>query len=169
MSSDRHQLTHLDPSGRVRMVDVGDRPETDREATAEAVVRMNRAAFEGISEGTAPKGDALEVARLAGIMAAKRTPGLIPLCHPLNLTHVAIEASLRSRPYRVRLRATVRCHGSTGVEMEALTAVAVAGLTVVDMVKSLDPWVEVASIQLVSKSGGRSGTVRRPAPARRLS
>jgi cyclic pyranopterin phosphate synthase len=161
MTSDSHELTHLDPNGRVSMVDVGDRPETDREATAEAEVRVNRAAFEAISQGTASKGDVLEVARLAGIMGAKRTPDLIPLCHPLNLTHVGIEAWLQRRPDRVRLQATVRCHGSTGVEMEALTAVAVAGLTVVDMVKSLDPWVEVRSIQLSSKSGGRSGTVRR--------
>ncbi|MGC2192964.1 MAG: cyclic pyranopterin monophosphate synthase MoaC [Candidatus Dormiibacterota bacterium] len=155
-------LSHLDTRGKARMVDVGDRPSTDREATAEGEVRLNRSAWAAISEGAVTKGDVLEVARLAGIMGAKRTAELIPLCHPLTLTHVAVEAELASGPDRVQLRATVRCHGTTGVEMEALTAVSVAALTVIDMVKSLDPWAEIGPIALLAKRGGRSGEVHRP-------
>jgi cyclic pyranopterin phosphate synthase len=160
--TDEPTLSHLDARGHVRMVDVGERPSTDREATAEGEVHLSRRALQAISEGVVPKGDVLEVARLAGIMAAKRTPELIPLCHPINLTHVAVEASLGREPDRVQLRATVRCHGTTGVEMEALTAVSVAALTVLDMIKSLDPWAEVGRVVLVSKSGGRSGELHRP-------
>lgn len=158
-------LSHMDPKGRARMVDVGDRPSTDREATAEGEVRLNPAAWAAVSDGTVTKGDVLEVARLAGIMGAKRTPELIPLCHPLTLTHVAVDAWLAAEPDRVQLRATVRCHGTTGVEMEALTAVSVAALTVIDMVKSLDPWAEIGPIALLTKRGGRSGDVRRPGPS----
>ncbi|HUY57782.1 MAG TPA: cyclic pyranopterin monophosphate synthase MoaC [Candidatus Micrarchaeaceae archaeon] len=158
-------LSHLDEQGKVRMVDVGGRPSTDREATAEGAVRLNRAAWEAASAGTVTKGNVLEVARLAGIMGAKRTPELIPLCHPLTLTHVAVEAELATDPDRILLRATVRCHGSTGVEMEALTAVSVAALTVIDMVKSLDPWAEIGPIGLLAKRGGRSGERQRPAAA----
>ncbi|HVB14383.1 MAG TPA: cyclic pyranopterin monophosphate synthase MoaC [Candidatus Dormibacteraeota bacterium] len=158
------KLSHLDPHGRARMVDVGDRPSTDREATAEGAVRLNDLAWAAISDGTVTKGDVLEVARLAGIMSAKRTPELIPLCHPLTLTHVAVNAWLTTDPRRVQLRATVRCHGNTGVEMEALTAVSVAALTVIDMVKSLDHWAEIGPISLLSKRGGRSGEVHRPDP-----
>lgn len=155
-------LSHLDARGKARMVDVGDRPSTDREATAQGEVRLNRAAWAAISDRTVTKGDVLEVARLAGIMGSKHTPTLIPLCHPLTLTHVAVEAELATEPDRVLLRATVRCHGTTGVEMEALTAVSVAALTVIDMVKSLDPWAEIGPIGLLAKRGGRSGDLHRP-------
>jgi cyclic pyranopterin phosphate synthase len=158
-------LSHLDARGRAKMVDVGDRPSTDREATAEGAVRLNQAAWDAVSRGTVTKGDVLEIARLAGIMGAKRTPELIPLCHPLTLTHVAVEADLATDPDRILLRATVRCHGTTGVEMEALTAVSVAALTVIDMVKSLDPWAEIGPIALLNKRGGRSGELRRPGTA----
>ncbi|MGH7666471.1 MAG: cyclic pyranopterin monophosphate synthase MoaC [Candidatus Dormibacteria bacterium] len=154
--------THLDAEGRVRMVDVGDRPGTNREATAEGEVRINQAAYQAIATSRVAKGDVLEVARLAGIMGAKRTPELIPLCHPLTLTHVSVDASLAEDPPRVRLRATVRCHGSTGVEMEALTAVSVAALTVIDMIKSVDHWAEIGSLSLLAKRGGRSGELHRP-------
>jgi cyclic pyranopterin phosphate synthase len=146
------------------MVDVGDRPITDREATAEGEVRVNQVAFAAIAEGSVSKGDVLEVARLAGIMGAKRTPELIPLCHPLTLTHVAVDVWLGTEPGQIKVRATVRCQGATGVEMEALTAVGVAALTVIDMVKSLDPWSQVGPIALLSKRGGRSGEMRRPGP-----
>ncbi len=145
------------------MVDVGDRPSSDREATATGQVRLSQVAFDAISQGGVPKGDVLEVARLAGIMGAKRTPELIPLCHPLTLTHVAVTAELLpGPPPRVELLATVRCHATTGVEMEALTAVAVAALTVIDMVKSLDHWAEIGPIGLLAKRGGRSGPLQRP-------
>ncbi|MGH7643704.1 MAG: cyclic pyranopterin monophosphate synthase MoaC [Candidatus Dormibacteria bacterium] len=159
---DTPSLSHLDERGKARMVDVGDRPSTAREATAEGEVRLNQAAWAAISDGTVNKGDVLEVARLAGIMGAKHTPTLIPLCHPLTLTHVAVDAELARDPDRVRLRATVRCQGTTGVEMEALTAVSVAALTVIDMVKSLDPWAEIGPVVLLAKQGGRSGAIRRP-------
>jgi cyclic pyranopterin phosphate synthase len=158
----RRELTHLDRQGQAQMVDVGDRPVTDREATAEGEVRLNQVAFAAIAEGTVPKGEVLQVARLAGIMGAKRTPELIPLCHPLTLTHVAVDAWLGVDPGQVKIRATVRCQGATGVEMEALTAVGVAALTVIDMVKSLDPWAQVGPIALLSKRGGRSGEMLRP-------
>lgn len=155
-------LSHLDPRGRVRMVDVGDRPVSDREATATGFVRVSAAARAAIAAGTLSKGDVLEVCRVAGIMAAKRTPDLIPLCHPISISHVAVEADLDSEQPLIRLRATVRCRDATGVEMEALTAVAVAGLTVIDMIKSVDPWAEIGGIGMESKSGGRSGSLRRP-------
>jgi cyclic pyranopterin phosphate synthase len=155
-------LSHLDASGVVRMVDVGDRPATLRAATAEAVVRCSGTSpLEALRRGS-PKGDVLAVARLAGIMAAKRTPELIPLCHPLPLTHVDVAASVEDAPPGVRITASARCVASTGVEMEALTAAAVAALTVIDMLKSADPWMTVDSLRLLSKSGGRSGVVRRP-------
>ncbi|MHB1575881.1 MAG: cyclic pyranopterin monophosphate synthase MoaC [Candidatus Dormibacteria bacterium] len=156
------RLTHLDESGRVRMVDVGDRAVSDRQATATAFVSLSEAAIAAISEGRVSKGDVLQVCRVAGIMAAKRTPQLIPLCHPISISHVAVEAELDPVQHRVLLEATVRCRDATGVEMEALTAVAVAGLTVIDMIKSVDPWAEIAGVRMESKSGGRSGSVRRP-------
>ncbi len=155
-------LSHLDQSGRVRMVDVGDRPVSDRQATATGFVNLSGQALAAIAAGSVAKGDVLEVCRLAGIMGAKRTPELIPLCHPIAISHVAVEAELDSDNQRVLLRATVRCRDATGVEMEALTAVAIAGLTVIDMIKSVDPWAEIGGIRMESKSGGRSGSVRRP-------
>jgi cyclic pyranopterin phosphate synthase len=165
MTEDRApELTHLDRQGKAQMVDVSDRPLTDREATAEGEVRLNQVTCAAIAQGNVGKGEVLEVARLAGIMGAKRTPDLIPLCHPLTLTHVAVDVWLDGDRNKVKIRATVRCQGATGVEMEALTAVGVAALTVIDMVKSLDPWAEVGAIALLSKRGGRSGEMLRPGP-----
>ncbi len=147
------------------MVDVGDRPQTQRSATARGRVRIGAAAYQAVAGQQLPKGDVLEVARLAGIMAAKRTPELIPLCHPLTLSHVSVTAGLRANPERIELEATVRCLGATGVEMEALTAVSVAALTVIDMLKSVDPWAEIEGVSLLAKEGGRSGARRRPGSA----
>ncbi len=162
--SDRPQLSHVGPRGDVRMVDVTDRSATSRRATAVGLVRCSPAALAAVRTGTAAKGDVLLTARLAGIQAAKRTPELIPLCHPLALTHADVTATVDDGA-GIRLRATASCQGPTGVEMEALTAVAVAALTVIDMIKAVDPWAEVAEVVLVEKAGGRSGTRRRPAGA----
>ena len=157
-----HRLTHLDERGRARMVDVGGRPVTRREATAEGWVRISAEAADAVAAGQLTKGDVLAVARLAGIMGAKRTPELIPLCHPVALRHVDVDAELDRGMPAIRLLARARCEDATGVEMEALTAVAVAALTVIDMLKSVDPWARVDGVQLVAKSGGRSGAVTRP-------
>jgi cyclic pyranopterin phosphate synthase len=156
------RLTHLDESGEARMVDVGAKPETERTATAEGRVRCEPHTLDLIERGGMAKGDVLGIAQVAGIMAAKRTSELIPLCHPLPLTHVEVEATLDRDLPGVRLRATVRCVARTGVEMEALTAVAVAGLSVVDMIKAADRWAVIEGIGLLRKEGGRSGLVERP-------
>jgi cyclic pyranopterin phosphate synthase len=153
-------LTHLDERGAARMVDVGEKPVTSREATAECVVRMAAQTVEAVRAGTA-KGDALAVARVAGIMAAKRTSDLIPLCHPLPLTSVTVDFELGQSS--VRVVAQVRVTGQTGVEMEALTAAAVAGLTLIDMTKGLERGVYLEHVRLLAKSGGRSGTWKRSA------
>jgi len=145
------------------MVDVGAKPTTARQATAEARVRCSAETLRLIADGAAAKGDVLGTARLAGVMAAKRTAELIPLCHPLPLDHVEVEVDADPTLPGVRIRATARCSGRTGVEMEALTAAAVAALTVVDMAKSADRWMVVEGLGLVRKSGGRSGTLERPA------
>lgn len=150
-------LSHLDKSGRARMVDITDKSPTLRRAVAEARVLLKRETMSLISKGRLPKGDALETARLAGIMAAKRTPELIPLCHPLALTHVDVQAE--PRRYGVRFVATAVCTGPTGVEMEALTAAAVASLTLYDMVKAVEKAAVIECIRLLEKSGGRSGVV----------
>jgi len=160
--SDR-RLTHVDAAGTARMVDVGAKPATERVAVARAAVRCDRATYELIAAGEAAKGDVLGVARLAGIMAAKRTPDLIPLCHPIALTSVEVSLDLDPALPGVRIEATARCVGPTGVEMEALTAAAVAALTVIDMAKASDRWMTVEDVGLVAKSGGRSGTITRPA------
>jgi cyclic pyranopterin phosphate synthase len=152
-------LTHLDASGAARMVDVADKPATKREALAECFVRMASGTLRAVREGT-PKGDALQVARVAGIMAAKRTHELIPLCHPLPLSSVAIDFKFVRGAVRVLARARVT--GQTGVEMEALTAAAVAGLTLIDMTKGIERGVYIESVRLLEKSGGRSGTWKRP-------
>jgi cyclic pyranopterin phosphate synthase len=152
-------LTHLDPEGTARMVDVGDKPATERRAVARAVVRMSPETAEAVRAGDAPKGDVLGTARIAGIMAAKRTSELIPLCHPLALSFVGVDGEITGDG--VVLTAEARTTGSTGVEMEALTAASVAALTVYDMVKGLERGVEIASVALVEKSGGRSGHWRR--------
>jgi len=143
------------------MVDVSAKDVTAREATAEAQIVMSEPAYAAAAAGELPKGELLDVVRLAGIMAAKRTPELIPFCHPLRLTHVDVEATLDAALPGVRLRATVRCTDRTGVEMEALTACAVAGLTVIDMVKAVDPWARLEGMGVRLKRGGRSGTRRR--------
>lgn len=157
------KLSHLDEAGRARMVDVGDKPVTERTAEAEGAVRMSSEAFQLVAASAVEKGDVLAVAEVAGTMAAKRTGDLIPLCHPLGLDHVAVEASLDAGLPGVRVRATAKARGRTGVEMEALTAVAVACLTVYDMAKALDRGMVVEDVRLVAKTGGTRGDWRRPA------
>jgi cyclic pyranopterin phosphate synthase len=156
------RLTHLDESGAARMVDVGGKAETRREATAECLVRMAPATLSAIRDSELAKGDALGVARIAGIMAAKRTSELIPLCHPLPITSVTVDFELLE--HGVRILATARVTGRTGVEMEALTAAAVAGLTVIDMVKGVEPGVWLEAVLLLEKSGGKSGVWKRQPP-----
>jgi cyclic pyranopterin monophosphate synthase len=152
------RLTHIDAKGAARMVDVGEKPVTTREATAECVVRMTPETVNAVREGTA-KGDALQVARVAGILAAKRTPDLVPLAHPLPITSVAVDFEYVDGG--VRVIATVRVTGQTGVEMEALTAAAVAGLTIIDMTKGVERGVYLENVRLLAKSGGRSGAWNR--------
>jgi cyclic pyranopterin monophosphate synthase len=159
------ELTHLDEQGTARMVDVGAKPETARRAVARALVRMSPDTAAKVLAGDAPKGDVLGTARIAGIQAAKRTGELIPLCHPIGLDHVDVDARVDSAAGTVTLTAEAGVTARTGVEMEAMTAVSVAALTVYDMVKGIERGVEIASIALVEKSGGRSGTWRRdPSP-----
>src|SRR5437773_1201684 len=145
------KLSHLDQSGRARMVDVGDKPLMDRTAVATGTIRMSREAFQQVAEQTVAKGDVLAVSEVAGTLAAKRTAELIPLCHPLGLDHVEVEASLAESLPGVRVWASVRTVGRTGVEMEALTAVAVALLTVYDMVKAVDGSMVIGDVRLVEK------------------
>ena len=159
MSESGNRLSHLDETGAAHMVDVGAKAETHREATAECFVRMAPETVRAIREATLAKGDALGVARVAGIMAAKRTPELIPLCHPLPVT--GIEVELEVSDDGVRVEASARVTARTGVEMEALTAAAVAGLTLIDMVKSAEKGVTIERVRLLSKSGGQSGDWRR--------
>jgi cyclic pyranopterin phosphate synthase len=155
----RSDLTHLDSTGAARMIDVGAKPVTDRVAVAACLVRMSAATLEAVRDSQLAKGDALQVARVAGIMAAKRTPELIPLCHPLPLTSVEVDFELL--PKGIRVQATVLVTARTGVEMEALTAAAVAGLTLIDMVKGVERGVAIESLELLEKSGGRSGAWKR--------
>ena len=157
------ELTHLDESGRARMVDVSDKDITRREATARALVRMQPATARLISSGGVAKGDVLAVAQVAGVMGAKRTPDLIPLCHPLPITGVDMALDLDVEHAELEIRATVRITGRTGVEMEALTAVSVAALTVYDMCKAVDRGMTISDIELLHKSGGKSGEfIRQP-------
>ena len=156
------RLSHLDARGRARMVDVSEKAVTLREAVARGAVRMRPATLRTILSGKAKKGDVLGVARVAGILAAKRTHELIPLCHPLPLGKVAVELEPDRRRSLVTVEARVRVEARTGVEMEALVAVAVAALTVYDMVKAIDRGVTIGDIRLVRKSGGKSGLYRRP-------
>lgn len=149
------ELTHINEQGRARMVDVTDKPQTFREAEAEGRVRMARETVELIRSGGAPKGDVLAVAQVAGIMAAKRTHELIPMCHPLRLTGVDIAFTLEEDA--VHIRSKVKCKGETGVEMEALTAASVAALTVYDMCKAVQRNMEITDVRLLRKSGGKSG------------
>ena len=150
-------LTHLDSAGNARMVDVGDKPATERRAVARAVVRVTPETAALVQAGDAPKGDVLGVARIAGIQAAKRTSELIPLCHPLALSFVGVEGSIDAQRGEIELIAEARTTGPTGVEMEALTAASVAALTVYDMVKGVQRGAEIVSVALQEKSGGRSG------------
>lgn len=154
-------LTHFDEDGRARMVDVTAKAESERRAVARGRVRFARGAYDAIRAGGAPKGDVLAVAELAGVMGAKRTPDLIPLCHPLALTSVKVEAAFNDVEIAVDIVATVKSKGPTGVEMEALTAVAVACLTVYDMTKAIDKTMSIEGVELVEKSGGASGAFRR--------
>ncbi|MGD9903172.1 MAG: cyclic pyranopterin monophosphate synthase MoaC [Vicinamibacterales bacterium] len=157
--AESRRLTHVDPRGRIRMVDVGDKAVTTREAVASGLVTMSKAAREALRRGALKKGSPLEAARLAGILAAKRTAELIPLCHPLALTGIEVEVTPTARG--VAIRARVRVSGQTGVEMEALTAVAGAALTVYDMVKAVDRTMVIGDVRLEEKRGGRSGHYRR--------
>jgi cyclic pyranopterin phosphate synthase len=153
------ELTHLDARGQAHMVDVGAKGTTDRVATARGSVTMQAATLALITTGGIPKGDVLATARIAGIMAAKRTSELIPLCHPLFLSGVAVEITPDSSTHTVQIEAQVRTTGQTGVEMEALTAVSVAALTIYDMCKAVERGMRIGDIRLVQKSGGRSGDI----------
>ena len=151
------KLTHLDEAGRARMVDVGDKDDTERVAVARGSVQMQPETLALIIEGNMKKGDVLTVAQLAGIMAAKRTSDLIPMCHPLMLSHVAVTCTPNPTENRVDISASVRLKGKTGVEMEALTAVSVAALTIYDMAKAVDRGMIISDVRVVEKSGGKSG------------
>ena len=151
-------LTHFDEQGRAVMVDVGAKPDTARLAVAEGAIRMEKSTLDVIAEGKASKGDVLGVARIAAIQAAKRTSDLIPLCHPLALTAVSVDFELDSAKLCVRCRVTVETTGKTGVEMEALTSVSVALLTIYDMCKAVDRGMVIEEVGLLRKEGGKSGT-----------
>ncbi len=156
------KLTHIDENGDARMVDVGEKPVTERRAVARGTVRMSPRAFALLASGDAQKGDVLAAARIAGIMAAKKTPELIPLCHGVALSSVKVDLTLSEQDHTVQIVATARATDRTGVEMEALTAVSVAALTVYDMLKAADRTMSIGGIELLEKSGGRSGSYRRP-------
>lgn len=156
-----NRLTHLDEKGQASMVDVGNKAITHREAVAQGEVSMLPSTLAAIAEGEVPKGDVLASARIAGIMAAKRTSDLIPLCHPLQITKVSIDFEIDEDASRVVITGLVRCTGQTGVEMEALTAVSVAALTIYDMAKALEKTMVIGPISLLEKQGGRSGHWRR--------
>jgi cyclic pyranopterin monophosphate synthase len=155
------KLSHVDQSGRARMVDVGDKPESERTAVAEGAVRMSAEAYDLVAKQAIAKGDVLAVAEVAGVMGAKRAGELIPLCHPLVLDVVTVEAVLEPEIPGVRVVATAKVTGRTGVEMEALTAVAVACLTIYDMVKAVDRTMTIHEVKLLSKTGGTRGDWRR--------
>jgi cyclic pyranopterin monophosphate synthase len=155
------QLTHLDEQGHAAMVDVADKPITTRIAVAQGEVTMRPATLRAIRTGEMPKGDVLAAARIAGIMAAKRTSDLIPLCHPLLLSKVTVDFAIDDEASRVVITSTVRCSGQTGVEMEALTAVSVAALTIYDMAKALEKEMVIGNVRLLEKQGGKSGDWQR--------
>lgn len=152
------KLTHVDSTGAARMVDVSAKPATDRRATARGKLLVSRATLELVRTGDTPKGDVLAAARIAGIMGAKRTPDLIPLCHPLPISHASVELTIERDG--IGIEATVGTTAPTGVEMEALTAVTVAGLTLYDMLKAVERGARLTDVRLVAKSGGRSGEYR---------
>jgi len=155
------KLTHIDRSGKARMVDVSDKPQTLREAVARGMVTMKKTTLKLIQENSIAKGDVLMVARVAGIMAAKKTHEIIPLCHPLNISSVQIDFSLDQEKKRIIIESSVKITGQTGVEMEALTAVSAAALTIYDMCKAVDKEMVISDIMLIEKTGGKSGTFRR--------
>lgn len=155
----KSKLTHLDESGKARMVDVGGKPVSERFAVAEGEIHMKTETLELIRQGSLKKGDALTTAQIAGIQAAKRTAELIPFCHPLPLDHLSVDFELDDQLPGIRLRSTVRNTGKTGVEMEALTAVSVAALTIYDMAKSAEKTMRIQNIRLLQKTGGQSGEV----------
>lgn len=159
------RLTHQDETGRVRMVAVGDKTASQRRAVAGARISMTQAAFGAVRDGQGPKGNALYAAELAGIMAAKRTSDLIPLCHPLPLTSVRVRIEAASSEPAFEIRAEVTCDGKTGVEMEALTAASVAALTLYDMAKALDKSMIIDAVRLLEKQGGKSGDYQRAEPS----
>ncbi len=163
--TERRRLTHVDRGGRPRMVDVSAKPATTRRAVAEALVVCSQETLSLVIDGGGPKGDVLTVAELAGVMGAKRTAELIPLCHPLALTDVVVQVTPDRTASALRVHAEAATTGPTGVEMEALTAAAVAALTLYDMVKGVEKGVEIRSVRLVAKSGGKSGEWHRPADA----
>ena len=162
MSAKRNRLTHLDARGAARMVDVGDKPVTAREALAEGYVTLRPATLRAIADETVPKGEVLNTARVAGIMAAKQCGNIIPMCHPLPVESVSVDFDLPvlepddDEPVRLRVKAVARIRAKTGVEMEALTAVAVAALTVYDMCKAIDKTMVIGGIRLIKKTGGKS-------------
>ncbi|TMD83589.1 MAG: cyclic pyranopterin monophosphate synthase MoaC [Chloroflexi bacterium] len=156
------KLTHVGAAGEAHMVDISAKPVTNREARARGSVKMSAAALDAIVRGNLPKGEVIGTARIAGIQGAKRTSELIPMCHPLALTMVEVECRVDRALPGIRIESVVRCEARTGAEMEALTAVAVAALTIVDMAKSVDRWMTIGGIELVAKRGGKSGDLRRP-------
>ena len=153
------KLTHIDEAGRPRMVDITKKPDTHREAVAKGVVRMQAATLKLLKKDKMAKGDVLTVAQLAGIMATKQTPNLIPLCHPILIGDIKIEFSMDEENNTVEITTTVESVGKTGVEMEALTATAVTALTIYDMCKAVDRGIKIENIRLIRKSGGKSGTI----------
>ncbi|HEX3663720.1 MAG TPA: cyclic pyranopterin monophosphate synthase MoaC [Rhizomicrobium sp.] len=153
-----NKLTHLDEHGAARMVDISSKEPGVREAVAEAIIVLSEAAYEAVMTGAAPKGDVLAAARIAGIMAAKKTPELIPLCHPIPLTRAQVEITPLAERHALRIVASAKTKYETGVEMEALTAAGIAALTIYDMTKAIDRGAVIESVRLLSKSGGRSGS-----------
>ncbi len=153
------ELTHIDKQGRPKMVDVSGKPDTERRAVAKGVVRMKAATLAQIKQGRTKKGEVLVTAQLAGIMAAKKTPELIPLCHPIAIDEVTVDFKLDEKNSAIEITSTAKSTGRTGVEMEALTATAVAALTIYDMCKGVDRGMKIANIRLVEKSGGKSGKI----------
>ncbi len=159
-----NRLTHLDDRGAARMVDVSEKPATEREAVAEATITLSADAFEAVMSGTAKKGDVLAAARIAGIMAAKKTSELIPLCHPIALTKANLDFEPDADAHAIRIVASAKTTGQTGVEMEALTAASIAALTIYDMIKAIDKAAAIGGVRLVSKAGGKSGDFVASAP-----
>jgi cyclic pyranopterin phosphate synthase len=160
------KLTHLDEEGKARMVDVSEKQPTKREAFAAGIVYMKPATMKLIEDKAIPKGDVMAVARIAGIMAAKRTWELVPMCHPLNITSVTVDLAMDGKNGRIEIEAKVKTVGQTGVEMEALTAVSAAALTIYDMCKAVDKEMTISDIMLMEKRGGRSGEFKRRSKAR---